>query len=264
MAGKLRAGVGFPRSTCRALLCAVLLAGTCSWSAAGGAEAQALPQGSVALPASAAVPGAATSANTAASAAISAPPTTPASAVASQPAHRPHAAVSGAWNELSVAQQLVLRPLAEHWDEISDFNRRKWLNMAATFNSLPQTEQERLRARMTEWASLSPQQRTQARLNFAKTRQLSADERLAKWEAYQALTPEQKKQLAAKAPKRPVGAAPVLRPGAQQKPAMVIDHQADGKAAHRPAPNPADLLPLLDPHTLLPRAPNPAASEPRP
>ena len=263
MAGKLRAGVGFPHSTCRTLLCAVLLAGVCSWSAAGGTEAQALPQGSVALPASAAIPGVATSANSAANAAVSTPSATPASAVASQPAHRPHAAVSGAWNELSVAQQLVLRPLAEHWDEISEFNRRKWLNMAATFNSLPQTEQERLRARMTEWSSLSPQQRTQARLNFAKSRQLSPDERLAKWEAYQALPPEQKKQLAAKAPKRPVGAAPVLRPG-QQKPAMVIDHQADGKTANRPALNPADLLPLLDPHTLLPRAPNPAASEPRP
>ena len=48
---------------------------------------------------------------------------------------------------------------------------------------------------MTEWAALSPQQRAQARLNFAEIKRLPADERKAKWEAYQALQPEEKRKL---------------------------------------------------------------------
>ena len=55
-------------------------------------------------------------------------------------------------------------------------------------------EQAKLHSRMTEWAALSPQQRTQARLNFAETKQLSPDDKKAKWEAYQALPPGRKAQ----------------------------------------------------------------------
>ena len=64
-------------------------------------------------------------------------------------------------------------------------------------------EQAKLHSRMTEWAALSPQQRTQARLNFAETKQLSPDDKKAKWEAYQALPPEEKRKLAAGAAKPP-------------------------------------------------------------
>ena len=60
-------------------------------------------------------------------------------------------------------------------------------------------EQDKLHSRMSEWAALSPQQRTQARLNFGETKRLSPDDKKAKWEAYQALPAEEKRKLAASA-----------------------------------------------------------------
>ena len=51
--------------------------------------------------------------------------------------------------------------------------------------------------RMADWASLSPQQRAQARLIFNETKSLGSDEKKTHWEAYQALSSEEKKKLAA-------------------------------------------------------------------
>ena len=69
-----------------------------------------------------------------------------------------------------------------------------------------------LHSRMSEWAALSNQQRAQARLNFADVKRLPADERKAKWEAYQALSEEEKRELAASAHGATPGAAPPIRP----------------------------------------------------
>ena len=49
---------------------------------------------------------------------------------------------------------------------------------------------------MADWASLSPQQRAHARLSFNETKGLGADEKKSQWEAYQALSLEDKKKLA--------------------------------------------------------------------
>jgi hypothetical protein len=81
---------------------------------------------------------------------------------------------------------------------------------------------------MNEWVALSPQQRAEARLNFAKTKELSKqltpEEKKAKWQTYQALSPEEKQKLAAKATPRPTGAAPALRPVSPKKLAAVQPH----------------------------------------
>ena len=66
--------------------------------------------------------------------------------------------------------------------------------------------------RITDWANLSTQQRSQARLNYAAASRLPADDRRAQWEAYQALSDEEKKRLAAKAAPKPRGAATAIRP----------------------------------------------------
>ena len=113
------------------------------------------------------------------------------------------------WNELTAAQQQALAPLAARWDTVSESQKRKWLALSQNFPALSQPEQAILHSRMTEWAALSPQQRTQARLNFGQTKQLSPDAKRAKWEAYQALSPEEKHKLAARAPKPPPAAAAV-------------------------------------------------------
>ncbi len=82
-----------------------------------------------------------------------------------------------------------------------------------------------MQQRMREWAALSPQERAQARLNFGKTaevaRELSPAEKLAKWQAYQALPPEQRQKLAEQAKAKPQGAAPAVQPVPAQKLAVV-------------------------------------------
>jgi hypothetical protein len=66
---------------------------------------------------------------------------------------------------------------------------------------------------MREWAALSPQQRSAARLNYADAKQLLQDDKKAKWEAYQALSPEAKQKLAAQQAVQPMmGAAPAAKP----------------------------------------------------
>jgi len=95
---------------------------------------------------------------------------------------------------------------------------------------------------MNEWVTLSPEQRAQARLNFAKTtelsRELSPEEKQAKWQAYQALGAEEKARLAAKAAPKPAGAATAVRPVAPQKLAVLppktdvkLDTRSDGAPA---------------------------------
>lgn len=97
------------------------------------------------------------------------------------------------WMELTAAQKLALRPLAERWSFLSELQKRRWLVLAQSFASLPAPEQAKLHERMTEWANLSAQQRNQARLNFATANKLAPDNKRAQWEAYQALSSEEKK-----------------------------------------------------------------------
>ena len=114
------------------------------------------------------------------------------------------------WETLNTRQKLALYPLAERWSLISEVQKRRWLALAVNFPELPEEEQAKLHSRMTEWASLSAQQRSQARLNYASTNRLAGDNKLAQWEAYQALTAEERDLLAATAPPNPQGAATAL------------------------------------------------------
>ena len=137
-------------------------------------------------------------------------------------ASNPKALVSRpVWAQLTVQQQIALRPLSDSWDPISEAQKRKWLELSKTFASLSEDEQARMHGRMVEWVAMSPQERAQARLNFAKTRELatdlSADEKKAKWQSYQALTADEKQQLADKATPKPTGAATAVTPVAPQK-----------------------------------------------
>lgn len=127
------------------------------------------------------------------------------------------------WNELSTAQQRVLQPLEERWPFMGEVQKRRWIVLASTFDTLPAPEQLKLRDRMESWASLSAQQRSQARLNYAITNRMAPKDKWAQWEAYQALSAEQKQALAAKAAaaKPAAGAAPALRPVPAKKLARV-------------------------------------------
>lgn len=166
------------------------------------------------------------------------------------------------WVELSTAQKLALYPLAERWATMGEAPKRRWLALAQTFGSLPPEEQEKLHSRMTDWANLSAQQRSQARLNYAVTKRLAPDDKRAQWEAYQALSEEEKHLLAARAAPKPSGAATALRPVSPKKLARV----PAATAAQGTAPNLPKIPPVVDlhPRPALP-VPQPVAPlEPRP
>jgi len=204
-----------------------------------------------------------------------------------------------AWRTLSAQQRQVLAPLERDWSTIDAPRKAKWLEVAARFPAMPATEQQRVQERMAEWARMTPTQRGRARLSFQESKQLSAEEKQARWEAYQALPDDKRRALAARGkpqderarspvtPAAPVGAAvpkaasgvhaggasaPLARPVAptvvQAKPGAttrLMTSPAEPPAHHQPgqpkiAAKPGD----VDRSTLLPRSgPQAAASVPR-
>lgn len=124
----------------------------------------------------------------------------PSSATASSPT------VSDAWQSLSKRQKLALAPLAADWHELTAQQRQKWLSLSRSFFQLSDEEQQTLHSRMGEWAALSPRQRSQARFHFNATQSLSAQDKRTQWEAYQALSEQEKSKLSS-GPKPPVKSA---------------------------------------------------------
>lgn len=120
-------------------------------------------------------------------------------APATKPASKAAAEEGLRWQELKPAQQSVLKPLERDWSGIDAQRKQKWLELSARFPRMSPDEQARVQARMTEWARMTPQERGQARLNYQEAKQLPLQDRQARWESYQSLTPEQKRQLAARA-----------------------------------------------------------------
>lgn len=116
------------------------------------------------------------------------------------------------WMDLSESQQQALAPLAQQWPTMNEPHKRKWLAISQNFSQLSSDEQATVQGRMRDWAALSPQQRTAARLNYADAKQLLQDDKKAKWEAYQALSPEAKQKLAAQQSLPVMGAAPAVKP----------------------------------------------------
>lgn len=149
------------------------------------------------------------------------------------------AASGPSWAELTPMQKQALEPLALNWNTtISEVQKRKWLQISKNFPALPPQEQATLHSRMREWVSLSPQQRSQARLNFGKTKELSKEltpeEKKAKWQDYQALSAEERQKLMVKARPKPTGAATAVKPVAPQKLATVPSLAS--KPGTRPVP----------------------------
>jgi hypothetical protein len=132
------------------------------------------------------------------------------------------------WSELTPLQQKALQPLAGAWGTISEAQKLKWLAVSKNYPSMPPEGQATMHSRMNEWASLSPLQRAQARLNFATTkelsRQLTPEEKLEKWQTYQSLSPDEKQKLIEKASAKPAGAALAVKPVAAQKLSPVQPH----------------------------------------
>ena len=178
------------------------------------------------------------------------------------PATKPAPSLPGRplWMDLSESQQQALSPLAQLWPTMNEPHKRKWLAISQNFGQLSADEQTTVQGRMREWAALSPQQRSAARLNYADAKQLLQDDKKAKWEAYQALSPEAKQKLAAQQSIQPVlGAAPAPKPVAPTKLASP-PAASSNKALPRIATDQAAPATLL-PTPITSAAPANAASE---
>ena len=176
------------------------------------------------------------------------------------------------WVELTIAQQLALKPLSANWNDLSEGRKRKWLALSRNYPNMPSAEQAKLQERMSEWVTLSAQQRTQARLNYAQAKAISPTEKQKKWQAYQALSPEEKHKLAIKVPPTTKGAAPAVKPDSlahftviptspkSAKPGQKIataTHKIDQKTL---LPHPEKLLPASAPASAAAPAPVPVSA----
>jgi hypothetical protein len=151
------------------------------------------------------------------------------------------------WQALKPQQKKALAPLAPHWSQISVAQKSKWLAMSNNFDNLSPKEQATLHERMADWAALSPQQRAQARLIFNETKSLAADEKKTQWEAYQALSPEEKKKLAAMQTTGIQGAATASQAAPPNK---VIRMPSKSTPAETPGKSTPSIV--IDKKTLLP------------
>jgi len=103
------------------------------------------------------------------------------------------------WSELTPAQQQALAPLAPEWDKLESIRRKKWIEIGDRYAKMKPEEQQRLQEKMRAWVKMTPDQRRVARENFARVNKLPPEQKAAKWQEYQQLSDEQKKQLAAEA-----------------------------------------------------------------
>jgi Protein of unknown function (DUF3106) len=112
-----------------------------------------------------------------------------------------------AWATLTPAQKQALAPLQRDWSSFDANRKEKWLEVAARYPTLSADERRRLQERMATWASMTPTERARARLQYQEIRQLPPEERQARWQAYQALTEEERRALAQRARPPARGAA---------------------------------------------------------
>lgn len=103
------------------------------------------------------------------------------------------------WVELTAVQQHILAPLAPDWDKLKPATRKKWLEISGRYVNMTPAEQERLQARMRGWVTLTPEQRRIARENYARANKLDTEQRALRWQQYQQLSEEKKKELAEQA-----------------------------------------------------------------
>lgn len=149
-----------------------------------------------------------------------------------------HAQVPGlagkSWDSLSPSQREVLAPLASQWPQMDASSRDTWALLAQRYPKLDAAEQARLAERMRDWAALSPQERQRVHQGFLAAQRVGAAERQAKWEQYQALSPEQRQALQERAVRRQTQAA--------ASPASAVRRAGRDE---------------VDPHTLLPQRKTP-------
>ncbi len=111
------------------------------------------------------------------------------------PARNLAAMVQPLWVDLTPAQQQVLQPFAAQWNTYPQNEKRSWVKLADRFKAMPSDQQAKLQVRMRDWAGLTPDQRTGARSNFSIATKATQEKRVAEFEQYKDLTPDQRRVL---------------------------------------------------------------------
>ena len=119
---------------------------------------------------------------------------------------------SSAWRQLTPMQRQALAPLGAQWSALTAQQQSKWLTISKNFTQLPVADQVTMHSRMADWVDLSPQQRNLARLNFNQMQSLPKEDKKAKWEAYQALSAEEKRLLSQSTASPAKSTAPTIKP----------------------------------------------------
>ncbi len=139
------------------------------------------------------------------------------------------------WSQLSASQRKALAPLASQWASLAPSSRVKWVEVARRFDQLAPSEQARVQERMASWAALPSDRRGEARLRYQQSRQLPAGQRQEKWQAYQALSNEEKQDLGRQAQRR---SKPVMLPdrvAGPREPAQAFGNKRTTSASGSPA-----------------------------
>ena len=185
----------------------------------------------------------------------------PAQAQATRPeVQATNPSLTQSWQQLTGLQKQALAPLAKQWGSLSPQQQSKWLAISQNFSQLPAPEQATMHSRMADWVALSPQQRSNARYNYNVVQALPKEDKKAKWEAYQALSVEDKRQLSVSTPPPAKSAAPLAKP--VNTPRLVAPSQRpidNARDMTRPGPS----TQTIDRRTLLPKAAVPAL-DPKP
>jgi hypothetical protein len=165
--------------------------------------------------------------------------------IAPKTAHTATPTPSSAWRQLTPMQRQALAPLGAQWSALTVQQQNKWLAISKNFMQLPVADQITMHSRMADWVDLKPQQRNLARLNFNPLQSLPKEDRKAKWEAYQALSEEEKRLLHAGGTPSPTkSAALTAKPLEPHRKVQTRVQTAEGKTPPPAAIDRKTLLPL--------------------
>ncbi len=151
------------------------------------------------------------------------------------------------WRDLTRSQRQSLEPLETVWMTITMDRKLKWIEIAQRMPAMPADERARVQLRMAEWVMLGPTERGIARLNFQEAKQVDPEVRQAQWKAYQALSDDEKRQLAGSRKVQPPSGPPTASMTSGSRSAKVASADKKSKIVTNPtfATPPTPIAPTL-------------------
>lgn len=99
------------------------------------------------------------------------------------------------WIGLTQDQQEVLQPLQEDWVDLTPDKRIIFLVLAKRILKLDQRNITIFKERIQNWSMLSPEERRVSRDNYLSSLEISQNDKIKTWKAYQELSPDERQLL---------------------------------------------------------------------